>query len=98
MSDRTTELAIRARVLISGRVQGVGFRFSTREEATRRGVAGWVKNRPDGRVEAVFEGTEAQVEGMIHWCHQGPRSAQPTGVEVHCETPEGLQGFEIHHH
>jgi acylphosphatase len=85
----------RVRLLISGRVQGVGFRFSTREAAIQRGVNGWVRNLSDGRVEAVLEGSQPDVQSMIEWCHQGPPAAIVQQVSVHQESPEGLQGFEI---
>ena len=86
---------IRAHVLITGRVQGVGYRFSTREQAEDLSVNGWVRNLPDGRVEAVFEGIEAVVQEMIKWCHIGPRGAWVKDVAVEYEAPEGLQKFEI---
>ncbi|MBW4545853.1 MAG: acylphosphatase [Symplocastrum torsivum CPER-KK1] len=85
---------IRAHVFITGRVQGVGYRFSTRDEANRLGINGWVRNLSDGRVEALFEGSKAAVEEMISWCHQGPRGAVVKDVAVEYEEPEGLQGFE----
>ncbi len=72
----------RAHVYVSGRVQGVFFRATTRKEARKRGVTGWVKNLPDGRVEAVFEGDEEKVKEMINFCHEGPRSARVKDVEV----------------
>jgi len=86
---------IRAHAFISGRVQGVGYRFSTQDAATEIGVVGWVRNLPDGRVEAVFEGTEEQIKYMIDWCHRGPRGAIVKSVNVQYETPENLQGFDI---
>ncbi|UBF28201.1 acylphosphatase [Kovacikia minuta CCNUW1] len=86
---------IRAHAFISGRVQGVGYRFTTQDVALELGISGWVRNLPDGRVEAVFEGTEAQVKQMIDWCHRGPRGAIVSRVEVQNETFEGLQGFNI---
>lgn len=86
---------IRAHVLISGRVQGVGYRFSTQDVASVYSLAGWVRNLPDGRVEAVFEGDRAPVEDMIQWCHKGPPHAQVNEVKVEYEPPEGLKGFEI---
>ena len=86
---------VRVHVWISGRVQGVGYRFSTLSEARQRDLHGWVKNLPDGRVEAVFEGTLTNVEGMIQWCDRGPEAASPKNVEVEFEEVEGLQGFEI---
>ncbi|MDX2244139.1 MAG: acylphosphatase [Leptolyngbyaceae cyanobacterium bins.302] len=86
---------IRAHVLIAGRVQRVGFRFSTQDMATLYGLTGWVQNLADGRVEAVFEGDRASVEEMIHWCHKGPPHAQVDEVVVNYEHPQGLKGFEI---
>jgi acylphosphatase len=87
--------ARRVRVVVSGGVQGVGFRWSTREEATLRGLAGYVRNLPDGRVEAVFEGPAEAVEGMIGWCRSGPRWAAVSGVEVREESPAGDTAFLI---
>jgi acylphosphatase len=87
--------AIRAHVFITGRVQGVGYRYSTMDEATRLGVKGWVRNVPNGCVEAVFEGTRNTVESMIHWCHSGPTAARVQDVAVEYEEPEGLLGFKI---
>lgn len=75
----------RAHLYISGRVQGVFFRATTREEAKKRGVTGWVKNLPDGRVEAIFEGEEEKVNEMIDFCHKGPSSARVDDVEVSWE-------------
>jgi acylphosphatase len=85
---------IRAHVFVTGRVQGVGYRFSTRDEANRLGINGWVRNLSDGRVEALFEGSKAAVEEMIKWCHKGPRAAVVKDVAVEYKEPEGLQGFE----
>ena len=86
---------IRAHVIVSGTVQGVGFRFSTLDEAIQLGVSGWVRNLPDGRVEAVFEGSKTDVEEIIQWCHKGPPAAVVKEVAVEYETPEGLHGFEM---
>ena len=83
----------RRRVRISGDVQGVGFRWYTREQAMASGVAGWVRNLPDGRVEAVFEGHREAVDALVEWCRSGPRSATVTDVEVRDEAPEGEEGF-----
>lgn len=85
----------RARVFVSGKVQGVFYRASTQEEALRQGLAGWVRNLPDGQVEAVFEGTPEAVEDLINWCHTGPRGARVLRVKVEYEKPQGLRGFEI---
>lgn len=84
-----------AHVFISGRVQGVGYRFSTVEEAYRWGVKGWVRNLPDGRVEAVFEGNTTGVKEMINWCYQGPTAAVVKNVAVEYQEPEGLSAFEM---
>ena len=86
---------IRRRVLIRGKVQGVFFRDTTRRQAESRGVAGWVDNRSDGSVEALFEGDQDDVEAMIAFCRQGPRGAEVDGIEVSEEQPEGLTGFAV---
>ena len=88
-------MAVRRRLVISGEVQGVFFRDSTREAAEAAGVAGWVRNREDGRVEAVLEGGEAAVERVAAFCRSGPDRARVTEVEESDEAPEGLSGFEI---
>jgi acylphosphatase len=80
---------IRVHLFISGRVQGVFFRAHTREEAKRRGLTGWVKNRYDSRVEAVFEGEDEAVQSMIGWCHSGPPHAVVTDVSVEAENYRG---------
>jgi acylphosphatase len=82
-------------VVVAGDVQGVGFRWSAREEAVRLGLAGWVGNRPDGCVEAVFEGPSEAVGAMVSWCRGGPRWATVSGVDVVEEPPEGEKGFRI---
>ncbi|CAM4522649.1 acylphosphatase [Myxococcus xanthus] len=71
----------RASLRIEGKVQGVFFRESARVEATRLGLTGWVRNRPDGAVEAVVEGEPAVLEEFIHWCHRGPAQARVSGVQ-----------------
>lgn len=86
---------VRRRVLISGRVQDVFFRDSTQREAERAGVAGWVRNTADGRVEAVFEGDRDAVEAMVSWCREGPDSADVSDVEAYDEEPEDLSGFTV---
>lgn len=92
--DPMTEI-VRKRVVVSGRVQGVWFRDSCREHARGHGVQGWVRNLPDGRVEAVFEGPPDRVDALVAWCHQGPPRAQVDRVEVTGEAPEGIRGFDI---
>jgi acylphosphatase len=72
----------RVQVVISGRVQGVGFRASCQREAASLGLTGWVRNRWDGAVEALFEGEAAAVDAMVRWCREGPPMAYVTGVEV----------------
>lgn len=86
---------IRKRVIVHGNVQGVFFRDTTRRQAAGRGVAGWVRNRPDGTVEAVFEGDPDAVEAMVAFCHKGPRGARVERVEVSEEEPEGLATFKV---
>jgi acylphosphatase len=78
-----------------GFVQGVGFRFAVERAAQLRGVAGWVRNRPDGAVEAVFEGQREDVEALVELCRRGPRSAEVERVDVTAESPEGLAGFRV---
>ncbi len=90
MSDRT-----RAHVYVSGRVQGVYYRATTRDTAREKGVDGWVRNLADGRVEAVFEGPEDAVREMVEWCEVGSRAADVDDVEVEFEAPEGIDGFEV---
>lgn len=87
---------IRVHVHISGRVQGVGFRHFTRENAKELDLGGWVKNLPDGRVEAVFQGGGQAVETIVERCRRGPRSARVTAVEVEEEKPDPEMGsFEV---
>jgi acylphosphatase len=86
---------VRYRVLISGRVQGVFFRDSCRRLAQQHGVAGWVRNLPDGRVEAVFEGPPEAVDRLVDWARHGPRHAAVDHVAVQPEPPEGLATFQI---
>ncbi len=85
----------RRRVVVDGRVQGVGFRQSCAEAARTRRVAGWVRNRRDGRVEAVFEGPAGAVVQMVDWCRQGPPAARVDTVRVEAEDPESLSGFRV---
>ena len=87
---------IRAHVIISGHVQGVFYRAHTRDFARKFNVNGWVKNRTDGRVEAVFEGDEEDVKSIIDWCNDGPPGASVAGVEVRWEEHKAdFKGFEI---
>jgi acylphosphatase len=86
---------VRAHVLVSGRVQGVYYRATTRETARERGIDGWVRNLDDGRVEAVFEGDREAVDEMVAWCHSGSPRAEVEDVEVTYGDPEGIEGFEI---
>lgn len=86
---------VRYRLLISGRVQGVLFRDTCRRVAQQHGVSGWVRNMPDGRVEAVFEGAAEDVGHMVEWSRQGPRSAVVEDVRVRPEPPEGISGFQV---
>jgi acylphosphatase len=86
---------IRRHVVISGLVQGVWFRDSCQREARRLGIAGWVRNREDLRVEAVFEGPEDAVEAMISWSRQGPPRARVSSVAITPEPVEGEVGFTV---
>lgn len=86
---------VRARVVVRGRVQGVFFRDETQRRARSLGVAGWVANRPDGAVEAVFEDRREAVESMIRWCGQGPSGAMVDDVETTWEDPQGDVGFVV---
>jgi len=86
---------MRRRVIVRGFVQGVGFRVSVARRAQTLRVAGWVRNRPDGAVEAVFEGEPEDVEALVAYAREGPRGARVDGVEVREEQPEGLARFEI---
>lgn len=85
----------RTHVIVSGRVQGVGFRLSLARVAESRGVSGWVRNRPDGTVEAVIEGSADAVESVVRWCEQGPRGAIVDSVQAVDEPVDGLHGFAI---
>jgi len=85
----------RRRVIVSGIVQGVGFRVSAARAARTRGVAGWVRNRGDGTVEAAFEGDDDGVASLVDWCRRGPRGAVVDHVRVFDEEPEGLDSFDI---
>jgi acylphosphatase len=85
----------RRRVVVHGRVQGVWFRGSTEAEARAAGLAGWVRNRADGTVEAVFEGRPEAVARLVAFCRRGPRSARVDRLEEFDEVPEGLTDFRV---
>ena len=85
-------MAVRAHLVIRGRVQGVWYRGSMQDEAERLGVAGWVRNRPDGAVEAEVEGERAPVDALIAWAQAGPRGARVTDVAVEWTAPRGERG------
>ena len=85
----------RLHVLVSGRVQGVFFRDFTRRQAVDRGLAGWVRNLADGRVEAVLEGARPDVEAVLESLREGPSRARVENVEHREEPPEGLDGFQV---
>jgi acylphosphatase len=89
------EAPVRARVLVSGRVQGVWYRATTQGVANDLGLAGWVRNLPDGRVEAVFEGPRAAVERAIEWAGEGPDHAVVDELDVAWEAPAGGSGFTV---
>ena len=82
-------------MLIWGRVQGVFFRDTCRRMAEQFGVSGWVRNLPDGSVEAVFEGPEGEVRRLVEWSRHGPRYAAVQDIRVQTEPPEGISGFQI---
>jgi acylphosphatase len=86
---------MRTRVVVRGLVQGVFFRDSVRRQAATEGVTGWVSNRSDGAVEAVFEGSSAAVERMLELVRHGPRGARVDSVETFDEPPEGIPDFRI---
>ena len=81
--------------MVSGRVQGVFFRDTTRRRAEAAGVAGWVRNTREGEVEAVFEGEPQAVDELVEFCQRGPSRAEVSSVEVVEEEPEGLSGFDV---
>ena len=88
---------IRAQVRVTGRVQGVWFRQSTKNTAEQHGVKGWCRNNPDSSVEAVFEGNEAAVKAVLDWCKKGPVMARVDNLQVDWQTPSGeFDRFEIY--
>ena len=82
-------------MVVRGRVQGVFFRDSCARRATGAGLAGWVRNRADGTVEAWFEGPPGDVEALVRWCRRGPDRARVSGMEVIEDSPAGLESFRI---
>ncbi|OFV86650.1 MAG: hypothetical protein A3J75_06100 [Acidobacteria bacterium RBG_16_68_9] len=92
----STAPTVQYHILVSGRVQGVGFRYATVNEARRLGLAGWVRNTPDERVEILAQGHRDAVRELLAWCHRGPRGALVTDL-THAEQPsaEPLSGFRI---
>jgi acylphosphatase len=86
---------VRRRVVVGGRVQGVGYRESCRRQAERLGLSGWVRNCSDGSVEAVFEGETEAVDAAVAWCRKGPRWAAVRSVDVYDEDFEGGGGFRV---
>jgi acylphosphatase len=86
---------VRRRVVVHGRVQGVGFRYALARAAETRGVAGSARNRPNGALEAVFEGEAVAVDSLIQFCREGPRGAEVEQVDVFQEEPEGLTRFDV---
>ena len=86
---------VRARVVVGGRVQGVWFRESCREQAVALALGGWVRNHADGSVEAVFEGAEASVERAVQWCRMGPAHARVDAIDVQREIPIGEVTFNV---
>jgi acylphosphatase len=95
LNDPQQNAALCAHVWISGKVQGVGYRLSAQSEAVKLGIKGWIRNLPDGRVEAVFEGDKTSVEQMIQWSYQGPTAAVVKDVNVEYETPQGCSEFQV---
>jgi acylphosphatase len=86
---------VRVHVLVRGAVQGVGFRYATVSRAASLGLGGWVRNRPDGAVEAVFEGPDDRVGSMVDWCRRGPSGARVEGIETAAEPPVGEREFRV---
>ncbi|MSP91961.1 MAG: acylphosphatase [Myxococcales bacterium] len=86
---------IQVHVLVSGVVQGVGFRAIAQREAKRRELLGWVRNLEDGRVEAVIQGPEPEVNAMVGWCRKGPLHASVSAVDVERQPIEAFHGFDL---
>lgn len=94
-SDSPAGGRVCVQVLISGRVQGVGYRYNTQKKAMALGLVGWVRNLPDGRVEAVVEGDRAQVTSLVEWFHSGPPAAVVEAVSSEGQPLQHFEGFEI---
>jgi acylphosphatase len=92
---RMSEQPIRRRVVVHGHVQGVFFREQTRRQAEAAGVAGWVRNRPDGTVEALFEGPADAVEALVAFCRRGPERARVERVDLEEAAPQAERGFRV---
>jgi acylphosphatase len=89
---------VRARIRVEGVVQGVYYRYSTRQKAEELGVSGWVRNHLDGSVECLAEGARDKVEALIQWCRHGPPGARVDRIQTHWEEYKGdVQGFSIQH-
>ena len=95
MSPADTGGRTRRRVFVTGRVQAVGFRASCLQRAVDAGLSGWVRNTPDGAVEAVFEGSPNAVDALVTWCRTGPPMARVTHVDVLDEGVRGDAGFIV---
>ena len=89
-------MKVKAHVIVSGMVQGVYFRLKTRNKATQHGVTGWVRNLPNGKVEAVFEGEKADVVHLINFCRKGPAGARVQDLNIKCEEYKGdFRDFKV---
>jgi len=89
-------MIVRAHVFLTGQVQGVSFRSNTRAQASIRGISGWVKNLPDGRVESVMEGDKDSVESLLEFCRKGPPGSSVNNIKIEWEKPRGDSGgFDI---
>lgn len=86
---------VQIHVWIEGRVQGVGYRASTHHQANQRNIKGWVRNVPNGEVEAVFVGRQDAVDSMLQWCRSGPPAAHVTNIRVQSESPETYSDFRV---
>ncbi|HET6964883.1 MAG TPA: acylphosphatase [Acidimicrobiales bacterium] len=95
MEDPGEGVIVARRVLVDGRVQGVGYRQACAEAARRHGLSGWVRNRRDGRVEGLFEGRADAVAQMVQWCRSGPALARVTALQVEDVPTTGLSSFRV---